>query len=547
MITAQVNNPSDAAPMDLSSSDDFRPIRLKPRIGLGVGTFMYYGEIGSANRGYSPMHSDMAYNISVVNDLTSYLELELSGIFGNFTVSEHSLERKTNFKTEMRTLGATVRYNFGNFLNARRGIEPWISVGVASFEFLTKTDLMDANGNYYHYWSDGTIRDLPQNQENASTAILLYKDNVYETDLRDLDKDGLGKYPDRSWGIPVGAGVQWRLSERFRVRAGAEMHFTFTDNIDNLSEIGAGNRQGDTQNDRFLFTSIGINYDLNISKKFLPSNEPFEWIDENGERIMVSIDFDGDKDGVNDFEDDCLDTPEGAKVDSNGCAIDSDNDGIPDYRDDEPSSPTGMAIGNDGVAIDDVDLHQKYLMWTDSIPWETTEWAEDYAKLESDSRHWSNKYAVKVASENNGLTQAEINLLLSYKDIKSWNQGDERVYLVGSYDHLADAVKRKVQLNHEGFNGSVIKEDSGRLIEVGEKAVKMEEQLASADDLYFDPTSEEVMYRVQIGAFKHDLTRNIFNDINDLVVMGGNDGLTRYMTEGYDDQKEAAQRTTKPE
>lgn len=38
-------------------------------------------------------------------------------------------------------------------------------------EFLSKTDLMDAKGRSYNYWSDGTIRDIAEDAPNAENAV----------------------------------------------------------------------------------------------------------------------------------------------------------------------------------------------------------------------------------------------------------------------------------------------------------------------------------------------------------------------------------------
>ena len=58
-------------------------------------------------------------------------------------------------------------------------MEPYIHVGLESIEFLSKTDLQDANGNTYHYWSDGSIKDLAENDPNADNAIDLVRDYTY--------------------------------------------------------------------------------------------------------------------------------------------------------------------------------------------------------------------------------------------------------------------------------------------------------------------------------------------------------------------------------
>ena len=52
--------------------------------------------------------------------------------------------------------------------------------------------------------------------------------------------------------------------------------------------------------------------------------------------------------------------------------------------------------------------------------------------------------------------------------------------------------------------------------------------------------SDEVVYSVQIGAYKYALTENIFNGINDLLIIKGEDGLTRYATGGFSTESAAA-------
>ncbi len=67
------------------------------------------------------------------------------------------------------------------------------------------------------------------------------------------------------------------------------------------------------------------------------------------------VDGDADKDGVKDSKDKCPNTPEGAKVDEDGCEIDTDKDGISDRLDSCPAVPGIPAFNgcpdrdNDGV------------------------------------------------------------------------------------------------------------------------------------------------------------------------------------------------------
>lgn len=68
--------------------------------------------------------------------------------------------------------------------------------------------------------------------------------------------------------------------------------------------------------------------------------------------MQAPIDTDSDGDGVVDRLDKCPRTPEGVKVDYNGCPEDSDNDGVYDYRDKCPGTPKGVKVDSRGCPPD---------------------------------------------------------------------------------------------------------------------------------------------------------------------------------------------------
>lgn len=549
-------------------------LKLKPRVGLSIGPMMFIGDVGSGSQANHLGSGKMALTLDVSNRINSFFDVRLYSTFGQIKFTDYQGDVPFDFKTQVRNGGVSLSYNFNHFLKPHRVIEPWVSVGFESIEFLSKADLYDANGYEYHYWSDGSIMSTAENASDADDAVRIFRDGVYETDLRELNLDGQGRYTERTWGIPVGAGFQFLLSDRFHVRCGAQMTFTMSDLIDNRTANSEGDRKGNAANDRFLYSSVGLNYDLNIGPKVreLP---PLEFMDENGEMMLVTLSNDGDGDGVNDMEDECAGTPEGAPVDKRGCPTDTDGDGYADYMDDEPNS-AHMNVDAFGVAMSDEDTYQRYLMWNDSIPWKTSAWAEDYAKLDSDPGHWSNRYSVQVGAQSEGLSQAQINAILSLKDITSINENDDQVYLVGSYDNLPDAVKRKIELNEEGIQGSVVSKDGEEpLINVGEEATAMEENIREEMEEIetlaalpvgnemetlntIDPDSamlaaeggfpleafnnEGVIFRVQVGAFRGKLNEDIFAGVDDIISLTGNDQLTRYMTSDYATLGEAAER-----
>ena len=160
-----------------------------------------------------------------------------------------------------------LHYNFQPFfVPVRSFFNPYIGIGISSFEFLSKTDLYDANGLRYHYWDDGSIMDLSQDDPNAANAKPLVRDYTYETDLREQNFDSLGKYREQSFAIPLSLGVEFHLTPRVDFRLGTTLNYTFTDLIDNISASGVGIRKGDKRNDFLLYSNIGLSYDLEINR-----------------------------------------------------------------------------------------------------------------------------------------------------------------------------------------------------------------------------------------------------------------------------------------
>ena len=178
---------------------------FKPKISLGVGMLSYHGDL-YAKHYQAPWTARIAYDLNISQRLAKPLQLNFNILFGKLGANEWLANRQENFESEIRSGGLSLMYDFGNFISENSRLRPWISVGVNSFEFLSKTDLYDKSGNQYHYWADGSIKNIDENASNASTAINLVRDYVYETDIRELNKDGFGKYQERAWAFPIGAG-----------------------------------------------------------------------------------------------------------------------------------------------------------------------------------------------------------------------------------------------------------------------------------------------------------------------------------------------------
>ena len=246
-----------------NESDEFI---FKPQVSIGTGMLTFYGDIGTNHQGYHPMVSRLATTLRLINPLNDYLDVGFYVMFGEISANERTIGRNLNFTSNITTGGITLNYNFNHFLKENRIADPYIHIGLESIEFLSKTDLKDKNNNTYFYWEDGTIRDISEDDPNSNNAVELNRDYTYESDVRSINDSLFGKYPERSWGVPLEIGANLKVGNRLNFRVGTAVHFTFTDLIDGVTDLNLGN----SKNDKMLFTHIAVSYDFNIKKKEIP-------------------------------------------------------------------------------------------------------------------------------------------------------------------------------------------------------------------------------------------------------------------------------------
>ena len=505
---------------------------FKPIIGLGTGMFTFYGDYSKPYKTNQPVISRVGFDLRVTQPLTEFLDLSFYVLFGKVGANERSDNRNLNFESKITTGGAELAYNFSHFLKQDRIIEPYLFVGGESFEFLSKTDLVDAYGNTYYYWSDGSIRNLPQGDPNSENAIRIERDYTYESDIRELNLDGFGKYAERSWAIPVGAGALLHVTDKWSFRIGTSFHFAFTDLVDGVTEESIGDRQGDKANDRFLFTSFNLNYNLVGNNREVDS-----LINIFNDVDFLAIDMaDQDLDGIIDFEDKCPNTPENVEVDNKGCPLDSDKDGVPDFKDLEPNSVDTAIVDKDGVAISDSLLELAYLMYMDSTGMfgKTTRTVDN--SEEALTKKHKTKYKVQIGKYSESISNDLADLYLSIPGVKTIQDGDITIFVVGDYNTKSQAIWKQHELADKGIapTNIVTKNEDGKLKTVDVTNIQPDNNSSA--------TSPSVIYRIQIGAFSKKLPASIFPDIKDLIITTSDDGLSRYYTRSYNTIEDASSR-----
>jgi cell division protein FtsN len=599
------NSPSS---LTLAHADSTRPkpppFVFKPTLGLGSGLFSYYGDLYQKHI-VNPEVSRIGFELSLSQPLTPYLRFGFYTMFGKLGANERLVYRNLNFESQIRVGGVHLEYNFENFIPYSHKIHPWISAGFESYEFLTKTDLYDANGNRYNYWSDGSIRSLPENDPFASQASFLVRDYTYETDVRQMNLDGFGKYPERSFSVPVGAGFLMQLTDKWDVKIGTTFHFGFTDYLDGVTANSVGDRKGTPGNDNFIFTSFTLRYNL---------TGPAQEVDTAGNQVFNDSEYyaleqwDYDKDGVIDLKDSCLGTPKGVDVDLKGCPLDEDGDLTPDYRDKELGTAHNMFTDESGIGLSDSVIQLRWDMYNDS----TGELFALHETIKSGGQYGYSggpdhkEYMVSLGTYGKGISNETMTKFLSVPGLSGTMLADSStIYTVGKFNDVLSAEKRRKQLEDEGFTHPVIvyKNADGKYIEVTDifthgigptgptgstgvvgvtgttgstgstgstgkigptgstgstGVVGVTGTTGSTGKIGptgstgstgvvgvtgstgTDVNDTAIVFRIQLGAFSHPISKSTFGDVPNLTVVRTDDGLYKYMSGSYSTFDEAA-------
>lgn len=524
---------------------------FKPTFGLGIGNFTFVGDVGNSYKGFHSLVSRIGYELKVNHPLTDYLDLGFYVIFGKVSANERDGVRNLNFESQVRTGGAILSYNFLQLLSLKNEVQPYLFTGFESFEFLSKTDLYDQYGNEYNYWSDGSIRNIAENSPNAANSIMIQRDYKYESDLREQNLDGFGKYRERSWSIPVGVGVQFMIGKRMNFKIGTSVHFTFTDLVDNVSAESVGTRAGNSKNDKYLYSSFSLNYDLMGNQDKKKDKPKTEEEDDDGFYVMDLTDL--DKDGVRDFKDNCLNTPAGVKVDDKGCPLDKDGDYVFDFIDDELPTPKGNHVNEKGVTLTDADFELMYLKFIDS----TGQYHGGYARIDKEELgngeiitnngivkpRQGLTYYVIVDSEKKQIAANDLYKYLSQKDFRQIESGDTIYYVIGNYASISEAIKVKEKLEKDGIKTDGVgqtdnKTNDNTVLTDAQIKEKLENE---KNNPLITPNKDEVLFRIQIGAYDKKLSPKIFKEVPDVINVTTPDGLTRYYSGSFTTIDKAAE------
>lgn len=534
---------------------------MKPKISFGAGRLGYYGDLYVKNF-QSPFTARWAFDLNISQRLTRYLQLNFNAMFGKIGANERGIDRNANFLSEIRAGGVNLMYDFGNFIPDKYILRPYVSLGITGFEFLSKTDLKDVNGNTYHYWSDGSIKNMAEGSADAQYAVDLRRDYVYETDVREKNVSLFGKYPERSFATQIGVGFVMKATDRVDVKMDFKMFLSATDQIDGLTKDNGGNHH----QDKFSYSSVSLQYDLIAKpiKKKIKSDayQKVDWLAFDKE--------DYDKDGVTDWNDNCQGTPKDVKVTADGCPEDTDADGIPNYMDDELETQKGLIVDAKGVAVNDEYWKKWYDQYrNDSTDANTTTeyignaFALNAKKVDlNEGKIDKEFYTVELARYSGSIPSDEMSFLLSIGDINSTtlDDGTTVVYTSGKFKKIATALKSRAEFVKMGNSNAGVSKMKGKTI------TKLTEDevtnlLAQETKIISDPKNpvdstktntsiealplegfgpNDIVYRVQLGAFKNKISASVFNTSAGVLELKSGESVFRYVTKGFKTIEEAA-------
>lgn len=309
------------------------PAKELPMISAGVGICGFKGDVGKESGFQTSLRPGFYFGAE--QRFGNFAGVGLNLVSGSLGSADRSQTINRNFRSSLLQAGLNGIFYFDNDAIIKRSsqVAPWISAGLSWTKFDPYGDLTDANGQKYYYWTDGSIRDLPETAANEPFSVMLHRDYSYETQL----KDSLKNYTRSTFSVPLGAGLRFKFGGNFSADIGFRYTITFSDYLDNVADGG---------NDSWMFFSAGLNYKFTRNDK-RSDNSRYKDVD------FTSIDNqDYDADGVPDKNDECQGTPKNVKVDSKGCPLDGDMDGVPDYRDLEANTPKGVTVDENGMSLE---------------------------------------------------------------------------------------------------------------------------------------------------------------------------------------------------
>jgi len=276
------------------------------RLRLGAGLMPYWGDLSYQTPndwlGYAALPREaLPYGVqlSLERRLNATLALGLSGQYGFLTANDRSTDadgdlltanpnfaRSLNFRSEIAGGQLLLHFRFANgwLLSQRAKLAPYLFAGVGVSGWRVYGDLFNPEGDRYYYWSDGSVRLQPE-ISSPDQIPSVSQDQDFETRLDRLPTEAGGGYETLAMHVPVGLGVDFRLTPQLRLGLQAQANYVLSDYLDDVS--------GQYRTD-FAPDEVVAPYASNPSGRPLPANlqrgddRPNDWY----ELLSVTLSYD---------------------------------------------------------------------------------------------------------------------------------------------------------------------------------------------------------------------------------------------------------------
>lgn len=337
-------------------------LSMNPTVGFGIGSSAYFGDL-SVEEEFSAAKSsttgmNLFYHHPISPSFVGVANLNFNRL-SHWGVDSNIVR---NFKTTIYGLDLGARYRLDNdiIFEQQKSLTVFVGAGFGLNTFNINEDLKSKDNDDYHFWSDGTVRNLAESAPNNSTAVQISRDYVYETE----QSTSKSFFPSTYLEFGFGLKITHNLTALFAYKH----NFTFTDELDNVTS--------NSKKDKFNYWNVSLAW--SFGKPYKTADEIFR------DKAAETIDEDDtDEDGIVDILDDCPKTELGWEVDGKGCPLDSDEDGVPDAIDKELDSKKDALVNSEGVTLTEEEIEVNYLLQTGQMAGHEkyAEWKAKYPAL----------------------------------------------------------------------------------------------------------------------------------------------------------------------
>ena len=502
---------------------------LKPyeKVELGLSTQLNYfqGDVAHSAVPTNNFVNNLGYSVFFRKPVSKWIGIDYQFLLGKMTVADGpeafpNLNFQTNLLAHQVGLSISLRQLIYKD-NYNPLIYPSIHVGAELMTFQSFGDIQDANGNTYHYWDDGTIKNMAQGSANADAAALLRRDYTYETDLRLMDNDQRGKYSQITYGFPLTFALKARLYKQLHLTAFGTYHLIQSDLIDDVSPFGQDARKGNSLMDDYMSFGARLSYDFGATS-----------VNDNEIKLKKKLAKKRRKAAKK-----ALKNSRKEKEEKLNNKIEETID-LTKLEEPDPAAEEEFEIEEETAVVNDS--------------------SESESKTDSNSNSYnsssssttinteSGNYMVLIESYKGGVPVDKMNKLLLVKGVKTRKdaKGVLNFEAGGFSKSSAEAILGQIKGN--GF--------SNAYIYIGSLSkTKGKEMLGSTFDsnsnTYDKPNDQKVdmtglVFKVQIAAYKNAVNESRFASVQTLTKERTNIGIVRYFGGEYKDYDQALNETS---